>query len=95
MKVSDLPFFWVLPSWGVVMATYFNAAWFYLWKKTGVNMWSISWAMSFNNIKIEKRFAEEIRNFPKLNAGYQLVKWGSPILLVGYITWIMIWIFKR
>jgi hypothetical protein len=95
MKLTDLPFFWVLPSWSAFIAICFNAASFYLWKKTGVNMWKFSWSVSFDNIKIEKRFSEELRKFPNLKIVYEALKWGSAIVVLGCLVWVFAWPWRR
>jgi hypothetical protein len=96
-KISDkvnakFPFFWVIPTWAAVTIAYFLAAEIYLWKKTGVNLWKIWWQNDANSLMTERRFAEEIRKFPRWNVGYEFVKWGTPVVLIGYLASIFVFL---
>jgi hypothetical protein len=62
---ASFPFLWVIPSWCVICSAYFLCACYLLWKKIGVNMWTIWWQTRTNNLQTERRFADEIRRFPK------------------------------
>ena len=90
---SSFHFLWVLPTWGAVAGVYFVAAYFYLWRKTGVNMWRVRWETS--NLKAERRFAIEIRRFPAWHFGYQVLKWGTLLVVVGYLALIFIYLTRR
>jgi hypothetical protein len=91
MKTS-IPFLWVLPFWGGVGAAYFIAAYCYLWRKTGVKMWKVWWQTNASNLKTERRFAEEIRRFPRWNFAYQMVKWGTLSVAIGYLIFVLIYV---
>jgi hypothetical protein len=91
---ASFPYLWVLPLWGGILGVYFLAAEIYLWKKTGINMWKDRWKTG-DNLKTERRFAEEIRKFPKWHLGYQTVKWGTLPVVIGYIISIFIYVSHR
>ena len=78
----------VLFLWGIVSGIYFAGAYFYIWKKTGVNLWKFWWSSRCDNLKTERKFAEEIRKFPKLNIGYQFIKWGTLAVVLGYLVYV-------
>jgi hypothetical protein len=84
MKINILIF------WGFAGAVYFATAYFYVWKKTGVNLWKFWWTTNGDNLKTERRFAEEIRQFPKLNVGYQIIKWGTLVVVVGCLVYVIL-----
>ena len=92
MKVS-FPYLWVLPVWSGILCVYFLGAYFYLWKKTGINMWKVRWKMG--NLKFERYFAEEIRRFPIWFFCYQTVKWGTLAVIIGYIISIFTYVSHR
>jgi hypothetical protein len=79
---------------GGIVGVYFLAAYAYLWKKAGVNMWRVWWQTT-GNLKTERRFAVEIRRFPRWHLGYQTVKWGTLPVVIGYITSIFIYVSHR
>lgn len=91
MKAS-FPFFWVLPVWGGVAGAYFLAAYSYLWRKTGTNMWKAWWQADTDNLKTERRFAVEIRRFPRWYFLYQLIKWGTLAVAIGYLTSVFVYL---
>lgn len=91
----SFPFLWVLPTWGVVAGVYFIAACFYLWRKAGVNMWVVWWQANIDNLMSERRFALEIRRFPAWHFGYQVVKWGTLLVVVGYFVLVFIYLTGR
>lgn len=92
---ATFPFLWVLPLWGAIAGVYFAAAYAYLWRKAHVNMWKVWWKVSGDNLKTERRFAEEVRKFPKLNVGYQLVKWCTPAVCLGYLALVFIYLLRK
>ena len=83
----------IILLWGIVGAIYFATAYFYVWKKTGVNLWKFWWKTNCDNLKTERRFAEEIRQFPKLNVGYQIIKWGTLVVVVSYLVYVTLHLF--
>jgi hypothetical protein len=85
----------VLPVWGGVTEVYFLAAEIYLWKKTGINIWKIWWQTNADNLKTERRFAEEIRKFPEWNFGYQTIKWGTLPVVIGYFIAIFAYVSQK
>ena len=78
----------ILLLWGLVGSVYFTTAFSYVLKKSGVNLWKVWWETGCNNLKTERRFAEEIRKFPKLNVGYQVIKWGTLVVPVSYLVYV-------
>lgn len=91
---ASFPYLWVLPAWGGISGVYFLAAYAFLWKKSGVNMWRVWWQTT-DNLKTERRFAVEIRRFPGWYLGYQTVKWGTLPVVIGYIISNFIYILHR
>ena len=94
MKAS-FPFLWVLPVWGGVAGAYFLAAYSYLWRKTGTNMWKVWWQTNTDNLKTERRFAVEIRRFPRLHFLFQVIKWGTLAAAIGYLTCVFVYLSQR
>jgi len=92
---NPIPFYWLLPLWAALGSAYFLAAYCYLWKKTGVNMWKIWWKTNANNLKTERRFADEIRQFPKWHVAYQMIKWGTLVVCIGYLGCIFLYLSRR
>ena len=80
------PYLWVLPVWGLLGNIYFVCAGVYLWKRTGLNMMKVWMLANTDSLTTERRFAAEIRMFPKWNFGYQVYKWGTLAVIVGYLT---------
>jgi hypothetical protein len=91
---SSFHFLWVLPTWGAIAGAYFIAAYFYLWRKAGVNMWRVWWQTT-DNLKTERRFAVEIRRFPAWHFGYQIVKWGTLLVVVSYLALVFIYLARQ
>jgi hypothetical protein len=85
----------VLPVWAGVASIYFLAAYFFLWRKTGVNLWKVWWQSSTDNAKTERRFAEEIRRFPQWHFVYQAIKWGTLAVVIGYLIWVFVYLSRR
>jgi hypothetical protein len=92
---SSFHYLWVLPTWGAVASVYFIAADVYLWRKAGVNMWRVWWETRTDNLKTERRFAVEIRKFPAWHFGYQVVKWGTLLVVVSYLALVFIFLIRR
>ena len=92
---TSFTFLWVLPVWGGVAGAYFLAAYVYLWKKARINLWKIWWQTNTDNLKTERRFAAQIRKFPRWNLLYQLVKWGSLAVVVGYLACVFVYLSRR
>ena len=92
---ASFPFLWILPLWGAIAGIYFAVAYVYLWRKARVNMWKVWCKVSGDNLRAEWRFAEEVRRFPKLNVGYQLVKWCTPAVCLGYLALVFIYLLRR
>ena len=80
----------ILFLWGIISAMYFATANFYIWKKTGINLWKFWWNSNGDNLKTERKFAEQIRQFQKLNIGYQFIKWGTLVVVLGYLLYVFI-----
>jgi hypothetical protein len=95
VRLSDIPFFWVIPFWAGVGAVYFIAAECYLWKKTGVNLRKFWWKNSGDNLKTERRFADEIRKFPQWGFACQTIKWETPVVVIGYIVSVFVCASRR
>jgi len=91
---TSIPFLWVLPVWGGVTGAYFLAAYSYLWKKTGVNMWKVWWQANTNDLKTERRFATEIRKFPRWSFAYQVIKWGTLVVCIGHLAWVFFYLLR-
>ena len=91
----SFPFLWVLPTWGGISGVYFLAAYVYLWRKAGVNMWRVWWQSNTDNLKTERRFAVEIRRFPAWHFWYQVVKWGTLLVVVSYLALVFIYLTRR
>jgi len=91
---TSFPYLWVIPVWSVILSVYFLAAYLFLWKKTGINMWKVRWKTD-GNLKTERRFAKEIRRFPGWHVVYQIVKWGTLAVFIGYIISIFIYVSHR
>ena len=92
---TKIPFLWVLPVWAGVAGVYFLAAYSFLWRKTGVNMWKEWWQTDTNNLKTEGRFAAEIRRFPLWHLAYQVIKWGTLAVAVGYLASVFLFFSRR
>jgi hypothetical protein len=92
---SKIPFFWVLPVWAGVASAYFVAADFFLWRKTGLNMWKVWWETNASNLKTERRFAAEIRKFPLWHFAYQVFKWGTLAVIMGYFASVFLFLTRR
>jgi hypothetical protein len=75
----------ILFGWGCVAGFFFLIAEVYIWRKTKVNMWKVWWQTDTSNIKTERRFAQEIKQFPRLNFLYQVIKWTTPIVALGVV----------
>ena len=43
-----------------------------------------------DNLKTERRFAVEIQRFPAWHFGYQVVKWGTLLVVVSYLALVFI-----
>jgi len=80
----------VFSMWGAIGAVYFTVAYVHILRKSGVNLWKVWWNTRGNNIKTERRFAEEIRSFPVLNAVYQVYKWSTLVVLLGTFVYIFL-----
>jgi len=80
----------ILFLWGIIGAAYFATAYFYIWRKTGVNLWKFWRSSNCDNLKTERKFAEEIRKFQKLNVGYQFIKWGTLVVVLGYLLYVFV-----
>jgi hypothetical protein len=91
---TKIPFLWVIPVWAGIASVYFLAAYSFLWRKTGVNMWRV-WSQTTDNLKTERRFAVEIRKFPRWHFGYQLVKWGTLAVAIGYLACVFLFLSRR
>jgi hypothetical protein len=91
---TKIPFLWVIPAWAGIASVYFLAAYSFLWRKTGVNIWRVWWQTT-DNLKTERRFAVEIRKFPRWNFGYQLVKWGTLAVAIGYLACVFLFLSRR
>ena len=91
---ASFPYLWVLPVWGGVAGVYFLAAYTYLWKKAGVNMWRVWWQTT-DNLKTERRFAVEIQRFRGWHFLYQVVKWGTLAVAIGYLVCVFIYLARR
>ena len=91
---ASFPYLWVIPVWSVILSVYFLAAYLFLWKKTGINMWKVRWKTD-GNLKTERRFAQEIRRFPGWHIAYQIVKWGTLPVIIGYFISIFIYVSHR
>src|SRR5258708_6218552 len=92
---TKIPFFWVVPTWAGVASVYFLAAYAFLWRKTGVNMWKVWRQTSTDNLKTERRFAEEIRRFPQWHFAYQVIKWGTLAVVLGYLTCVFVFLSRQ
>jgi hypothetical protein len=92
---TSIPFLWVILFWAGLGSAYFLAAFFYLWKKTGINMWKIWWLTNADNLKTERRFADEIRRFRGWNFAYQAVKWGTLAVFIGHLIGVFIYLSRR
>jgi len=92
---ANLPFLWVVPAWCGIGSGYLMAACFYLWKMTGVNMWKVWWQTNASHLKTEHRFAEEVRKFPRWHFGYQMVKWGTFGVIIGYLVCVFLYVSRR
>ena len=92
---TKIPFLWVILAWAGVASIYFLAAYSFLWQKTGLNMWSVWWQSNADNLKSERRFADEIRKFPCWHFGYQFVKWGTLVLALAYLTRVFFFLSQR
>ena len=75
---------WILPLWGLISSLYFQAAYVYVWRRTGISLWKVWWRTSGN--KTERRFAEEIARFPGWKIAYEIVKWGTLVVVLGYLA---------
>ena len=73
----------VLFGWCCLVSIYFLIAEVYLWRMTGVNMWKVWWQTNTSSLKTERRFAQEIKQFPRLNLLYQAIKWITPIVVLS------------
>ncbi len=77
---------WALPVWGLILGVFFLVTMTYVGKKTGTNFLRFWWQSGTDNIKTERRFGDEIRAFPVLNALYQFLKWGTPVVVIVTVT---------
>ncbi|MBN1268741.1 MAG: hypothetical protein JXB04_04075 [Kiritimatiellae bacterium] len=68
------------------MGIYFLFAEIYIWRKTGVNMWKVWWRTNTDSIKTERRFAEEVKQFQKLNLLYRVIKWTTPAIMIACLV---------
>ena len=91
---SNLPFLWVLPTWAAILAVYFIAAYFYLWAKGRLGKRAEP-SEATNSLTREWWFAAEIRRFPVWHFWYQVVKWGTLFVAVGYFVWVFIYFTRR
>ena len=92
---TGIPFLWVIPVWAGVASAYFLAAYSFLWRKTGVNMWKVWWQTSTDNLKTERRFVVEIRRFPRWHFVYQVIKWGTLAVAIGYLAYVFVYLSRR
>jgi hypothetical protein len=89
--IATIKFFWVIPAWATVTGIYFMAAYLFLWRKAGVNMWKVWWQSDLSNGITERRFAKEISRFRLWNFAYQIVKWVTIGVFVGYIAYLFVY----
>ncbi len=75
----------IFAIWGALVGVFFLCAQTYVYRHTGVNFWRLWWRKG--NIGTERRFAEEVRKFPRLNAGYQAVKWSTPVVILAVLLY--------
>jgi hypothetical protein len=92
---TKIPFLWVLPVWGAVAGLYFLAAYSFLWRRTGVNLWKVWWQTGTDNLKTEHRFATEIRQFPRWYLAYQIIKWSTLVVVVGYLVSVFLFLSRQ
>jgi len=77
----------ILVGWACLGSIFFMGSWIYIWRKSGVSLWKEWWRTNMNSIKIERRFAVEVKQFPVLNFLYHMIKWGTLLVGLACVVW--------
>ena len=76
-------------------SVYFLVACIFLRRRSKVNLWKIWWQTGADTLKTERRFADEIRKFPVLHLGYGIIKWGTLVVVSGYLATVFLFLIRR
>ena len=80
---------WPILVWGVLAGAFFIVAFVYVGKKTGTSFVRLWWQFRTDSIKTERKFGEEVRAFPVLSTFYQFFKWGTPVVIVVWVIFVV------